>query len=153
MIMGPTENGTLKELNVGSLDALHPTLHQMHMLAGWTRQHVSGNALRPFRWSYAKAKSLLDSAGKLMGTEVAERRNLILTNPADANARSAVRTIMVAYQMILPGERARTHRHTANALRLVLNADAGAYTVVNGEKLPMWPGDVLLRPDGAGTGT
>jgi len=49
--------------------------------------------------------------------------------------------------MVLPGEAARSHRHTPNALRLVVDAAPGNYTVVNGKKLPMRPGDVLLTPN------
>ena len=49
--------------------------------------------------------------------------------------------------MIMPGEKARSHRHTPNALRLVIDAEPGAYTVVNGERLSMMPGDVVLTPN------
>jgi gentisate 1,2-dioxygenase len=49
--------------------------------------------------------------------------------------------------MIMPGEWACTHRHTPNALRLVLDAEPGTYTVVDGEKIAMMPGDVLLTPN------
>jgi gentisate 1,2-dioxygenase len=49
--------------------------------------------------------------------------------------------------MIMPGEKARSHRHTPNALRLVVDAEPGAYTIVNGEKLSMMPGDVVLTPN------
>ena len=49
--------------------------------------------------------------------------------------------------MIMPGEKARSHRHTPNALRLIIDAEPGAYTMVNGEKLTMMPGDVLLTPN------
>ena len=49
--------------------------------------------------------------------------------------------------MIMPGEKARSHRHTPNALRLVIDAEPGAYTIVNGERLAMMPGDVVLTPN------
>ena len=49
--------------------------------------------------------------------------------------------------MIMPGEKARSHRHTPNALRLIIDAEPGAYTVVNGERLSMLPGDVVLTPN------
>ncbi|MGC1778333.1 MAG: cupin domain-containing protein, partial [Xanthobacteraceae bacterium] len=58
-----------------------------------------------------------------------------------------VRTMVSAYQMILPGEWARAHRHTPNALRLIIDAEPGVYTDVNGVKLAMEPGDVLLTPN------
>ena len=49
--------------------------------------------------------------------------------------------------MIMPGEKARSHRHTPNALRLIIDAEPGAYTIVNGERLSMMPGDVVLTPN------
>src|SRR5689334_10400983 len=97
-------------------------------------------------WSYAEAKAALDAAGRLIDTNLAERRNLILTSPRDGEGYSTSATLVAAYQMILPGEKARSHRHTPNALRLVVDAQPGAYTVVNGARLPMLPGDVVLTP-------
>ena len=49
--------------------------------------------------------------------------------------------------MIMPGEWARAHRHTPNALRLIIDAEPGVYTDVNGVRLAMEPGDVLLTPN------
>lgn len=37
---------------------------------------------RPAHWRYSEAKAALDAAGRLINTELAERRNLILANPA-----------------------------------------------------------------------
>ena len=68
-----------------------------------------------------------------------------MQNPAGDYATS--RTIVAAYQMIMPGEKARSHRHTPNALRLIIDAEPGAYTIVNGERLSMMPGDVVLTPN------
>jgi gentisate 1,2-dioxygenase len=48
--------------------------------------------------------------------------------------------------MIKPGEYAKTHRHTPNALRLILDADPGVYTVVDGVKIAMTPGAVAYTP-------
>ncbi|MFL5068486.1 MAG: cupin domain-containing protein, partial [Xanthobacteraceae bacterium] len=88
-----------------------------------------------------------DAAGRLINTELAERRNLILFNPAEGNTYGTVRTIVAAYQMIMPGEWVRVHRHTPNALRLILDAEPGTYTEVDGTNIAMEPGDVLLTPN------
>ena len=45
----------------------------------------------------------------------------------------------------MPGEIAREHRHSAAALRLIIEG-SGGYTVVNGERVPMYPGDLVLTP-------
>jgi gentisate 1,2-dioxygenase len=134
----------------GSLDELYSQLSPIRMGAGWAKPTPSlwaepKKSFKPFVWSYAQAKGALDAAGRLINTELAERRNLILQNPAEGYATS--RTIVCAYQMIMPGEKARSHRHTPNALRLIVDAEPGAYTIVNGERLSMMPGDVVLTPN------
>jgi gentisate 1,2-dioxygenase len=134
-----------------SLDELYPRLNQLNIQAGWSKPTPSLWAsprenFVPMQWSWAEGKQALDAAGRLISTELAERRNLILYNPADPNRYDTLRTIICAYQAILPGEIARSHRHTPNALRLVLEGE-GAYTVVNGERLDMEPNDVLLTPN------
>jgi gentisate 1,2-dioxygenase len=48
--------------------------------------------------------------------------------------------------LLLPGARAPSHRHSPNALRLIVDAEPGAYTVVDGQRLAMLPGDVVLTP-------
>jgi gentisate 1,2-dioxygenase len=134
----------------GSLEELYGHLSPIQMGPGWAKATPSlwpepKKTFQPHRWSYAQAKGALDAAGRLINTELAERRNLILQNSQDGYSTS--RTIVAAYQMIMPGEKARSHRHTPNALRLIIDAEPGAYTVVNGQKLGMLPGDVLLTPN------
>jgi gentisate 1,2-dioxygenase len=133
-----------------SLDELYRQLAPIRMGAGWAKPTPSlwaepKKVFKPHCWSYAQARGALDAAGRLINTELAERRNLILMNPVEGYATS--RTIVAAYQMIMPGEKARSHRHTPNALRLIIDAEPGAYTVVNGQKLSMMPGDVVLTPN------
>jgi gentisate 1,2-dioxygenase len=135
----------------GTLEDLYKQLEPIRLGAGWAKPTPSlwaepKKSFQPFVWSYAQAKGALDAAGRLINTELAERRNLIMQNPAGGGYATS-RTIVAAYQMIMPGEKARSHRHTPNALRLVIDAEPGAYTVVNGEKLSMMPGDVLLTPN------
>ena len=45
----------------------------------------------------------------------------------------------------MPGESARPHRHTPNALRFVLEGDGGT-TLVDGESCPMAEGDLIITP-------
>jgi gentisate 1,2-dioxygenase len=135
-----------------NLDELYPSLAAAHFTAGWHKKRPSLYPLpvtqyRPLHWRYSDGRLALDRAGEWIGTELAERRNLILFNPVGDNDYNTAKTIICAYQMIKPGEYARSHRHTPNALRLMLDGGPGIYTVVNGVKLPMIPGDVLLTPN------
>ena len=47
------------------------------------------------------------------------------------------------------GREGAPHRHTAAALRLVVEAKPGTYTVVDGARVDMVPGDVVLTPSWA----
>ncbi|MFM9883178.1 MAG: cupin domain-containing protein [Burkholderiales bacterium] len=137
---------------VDTLDNLYPMMSELNITCGWHRPAPAlwpepRKNFVPYQWRYAHAKAALDAAGRLIDTSLAERRNLILFNPIEGNHYATARTIISAYQMVLPGEIARSHRHVPNALRFVLDAEPGMYTVVNGEALEMLPGDVLLTPN------
>lgn len=145
-------SGTADKLSATTeLPELNAALPPLSLRAGWDKHEPSlwpapRTAFRPNRWDWQVARAGLDAAGRLIDTEKAERRNLFLVNPVEGNHYSTLRTLVSAYQMILPGERARSHRHTPNALRLVLDVGDEVYTVVNGVRLDMRPGDVVLTP-------
>lgn len=137
--------------DVGSLDELYAQLAPLSINAGWNKPTPSlwdepRKTFVPYAWRYREGKAALTAAGRLIDTSLAERRNLILVNPVEGNTYATSRTIVAAYQAILPGERARAHRHTPNALRLIVDVDPGTYTVVDGERMTMAPGDVVLTP-------
>ena len=137
--------------NQSELEDLNDVLAHMTFRAGWNKHEPSlwpepRTAFVPFHWVWGDARPSLDRAGELISAELAERRNLFLVNPHEGNHYATLRTLVCAYQMILPGERARSHRHSPNALRLVLDAPPGAYTVVDGVRVDMESGDVLLTP-------
>jgi gentisate 1,2-dioxygenase len=100
----------------------------------------------PAVWRYQDALDALTRATSFVSTEFAERRNLIMVNPIPGNSYPTCRHLVAAYQLVLPGETARSHRHSPNALRLVLDASPGIYTLVNGMRIDMAPGDVVLTP-------
>jgi gentisate 1,2-dioxygenase len=56
--------------------------------------------------------------------------------------------MIAAVQLLLPGETARAHRHTPVAIRFIMEGD-GAYTAVDGERVYMAPGDLVLTPSWA----
>lgn len=135
-----------------SMEALYDLLDEARIGAGWNKPTPSlypapKREFVPAHWSYAIAKPALDAAGRFVSTEKAERRNLILANPVPGNSYATSRTLVAAYQLVKGGEAARSHRHTPNALRLAVDSNRDVYTVVQGEKIPMEPGDVLLTPN------
>ncbi|NMY65588.1 cupin domain-containing protein [Pseudomonas sp. WS 5018] len=103
---------------------------------------------RPLCWSYRALRPLLLRAGELTPIEKAERRVLVLANPGHGLEKmQATSSIYLGMQLLLPGEWAPAHRHTPNAVRMVVEGE-GAYTTVNGEKCPMSRGDLILTPTG-----
>ena len=68
-----------------------------------------------------------------------------MRNPAPGANFETTRTLVCAYQMILPGEKAPSHRHSSHALRVIIDGK-GSFSTVNGEKMPMETGDVVLTP-------
>ena len=137
--------------NAGNLEDLYAALGPLDMTPGWIdrRRRILSpepdTAFKPMRWRYEECRAALDAAGRLINTELAERRNLILRNDVEGNDVATAKTLINAYQMILPGEEARTHRHAPHALRVIIDGE-NAFSVVDGEKHPMETGDVVLTP-------
>ena len=103
---------------------------------------------RPTHWPYATIKPLLLQAGHLTPIEKAERRVLVLANPGHGLEKmQASPAIYLGMQLLLPGEWAPSHRHTPNAVRMVVEGE-GAWTTVDGEKCLMSRGDLILTPTG-----
>jgi gentisate 1,2-dioxygenase len=90
----------------------------------------------------------LVDAARLVDLSLAERRILALRNPFPANNFATTRTLSCSYQLMLPGEIASTHRHASHALRVMLDA-RGTYSIVDGVRMPMETGDIVLTPGGA----
>ena len=135
-----------------NMEELFGLLDKIGVNNGWAKKTPSlwplpNKDFVPAHWRYNQAKAALDAAGRFVNTELAERRNLIMFNPVQDNDYATVKTLISAYQMVKAGETAKSHRHSANALRLVLDTKPHAYTIVDGKKIPMEPGDVLLTPN------
>ena len=99
----------------------------------------------PALWRYADAQPHLMRACELITAREAERRVLMLENPGLRGSSFITKSLYAGWQVILPGEIAPSHRHTANALRFVIEGE-GAYTAVDGERTTMRPGDFVITP-------
>jgi gentisate 1,2-dioxygenase len=96
-------------------------------------------------WRYDEMRPFIAEAGRIITAEEAERRVLILENPGLPGMSRITQSLYAGLQLILPGEIAHSHRHSASALRFILEGH-GAYTSVDGERLTMTPGDFILTP-------
>ena len=117
-------------------------------LRGVLPPKVPTRQTRPTAWYYQTIKPLLLQAGELTPIEKAERRVLVLANPGHGLEKMQASAAMyLGMQLLLPGEWAPSHRHTPNAVRMIVEGE-GAYTTVDGEKCPMARGDLILTPTG-----
>lgn len=100
----------------------------------------------PAKWSFDEARDYLMRAGDLITAKEAERRVLVLENPAMRGTSCITRTLYAGFQLVLPGEVAVGHRHTQSALRFIMDG-GGAFTSVNGERAYMEQFDLILTPN------
>ncbi len=129
----------------------HAAIADAHVVALW---EMFGGAGGPdphpepaFHWPWRVLGPLMDRAAAEVGTDKAERRVLSLANPAygrDDYFR-ATTNLNAGLQILLPGERARPHRHSMDALRFVIEGK-GAATIVDGKRCEMERGDLVLTP-------
>jgi gentisate 1,2-dioxygenase len=99
-------------------------------------------------WSFEVLRPLLIEAGDLTPMEKAERRVLVLANPGHGLTNmQATPSIYMGLQLILKNETAPNHRHTPNAVRIIVEGE-GASTIVDGEPCIMERGDLILTPSG-----
>ena len=134
----------------GERERFHAELEQLGMKPLWViyrdvmTREPRGREV-PYLWSWQSVRPLLLRAGELITAEEAERRVLMFLNPGNPPQIGATATLYAAAQLILPGETARAHRHSPAALRFIIEGE-GAYTCVEGEKIFMAPGDLILTP-------
>lgn len=101
----------------------------------------------PYLWRWQDVRPRVLRSGGLVTAEEAERRVLYLLNPGLPPERlAAVGTLYAGFQLILPGEVARTHHHTPSATRFIIEGEA-AYTTVSGERTVMHKGDYVTTPN------
>jgi gentisate 1,2-dioxygenase len=75
-----------------------------------------------------------------------ERRVVQFLNPALRERFATTHTLFAGMQMLLPGEVAPAHRHTAAAIRFIAEG-SGAYTTVQGERCVMRRHDLVVTPN------
>ncbi|OAK96919.1 RmlC-like cupin [Phaeosphaeriaceae sp. SRC1lsM3a] len=98
---------------------------------------------RPHLWKYSSSLPDLETAAKLVPEEQAERRVLMLVNPSLPSPHTTD-TIYGGLQIVKPGETAPAHRHIAFACRFII--DGEGFTAVEGKKMPLRRGDVVVTP-------
>ncbi len=132
-------------------EAFHQRIHDNHMYGLWElasqmTPHPQPKAI-PFMWSGELLQSVVEESGQAVPVGE-ERRAMQLFNPGLDGRWATTNTLIGAVQVLLPGETARAHRHTPVAIRFIMQG-SGAYTNVDGERVLMEPGDLVMTPSWA----
>ena len=138
-------------------------VHAADMIEGWWWDSTefrprpdqpvepSGPAV-PYVWPWSSVGPLIHESGEVVGLGQgpgeAERRVLVLRNPGLAPQYAMTNTFFGDIQLIEPGEVAPSHRHTTTAARFVFEG-TGGWTSVEGERVDLQPGDIVLNPQWA----
>jgi gentisate 1,2-dioxygenase len=132
-----------------SLDELNRELKENNLIGYWTIPNTSTGfrepepGFRPFLWKWKSIRDALEKAAEHIRPEDAFRRFIGYQHPE--LKLGTAHTLLLGAQMVRPGEFAPAHRHTMEAIRFVVEG-RGAASVVEGEALPMEPGDLITTP-------
>ena len=131
------------------LEALHARMKESSLAGHWQERKRRPD-LVPWLWKWPIIYDCLIESGEVMpighAGERNARRTVQLINPNLVDAKATTKTLQMSVQLVKPGEVAEAHRHTAAALRFVVES-ASAYTTVEGEQMIMEPGDLVRTPN------
>jgi 1-hydroxy-2-naphthoate dioxygenase len=135
-----------------TLQQFDEELKQLHISGQWLyegllTQCIGGPKPRgeAYLWPWKMVHEKLTEACDVLEESFTARRSLLFNNPG-LPMGGTTHTILMGIQMIKPGEIAWAHRHTLAAIRFVIQGDGKVFTVVDGEKCPMEPNDLILTP-------
>ena len=135
-----------------SLETFNQELAEVHMTGQWIYEDLLNRAIggpRPrgdaYLWPWPMVHEKLLEACNVLEESFTARRSVLFGNPG-LNDNATTHTLLMGIQMIKPGEIAWAHRHTLAAIRFVIKGDGKVFTVVDGEKCPMEPYDLILTP-------
>jgi gentisate 1,2-dioxygenase len=133
----------------GPTAAMREAWRQAHVRPLWENpiaHTVRDGGPRAHLWTWSELEPLVKAAMAMTSMAAIERRVLTLVDPAaDGNAAGTTTNLTTALQILMPGESARPHRHSMNALRFVMEGH-GASTKVDGRDCPMSEGDLVITP-------
>jgi len=129
--------GELEQLDAGALWTV------ANKIEPWYPQPSSV----PVLWRYDELRPLVHKALGLVKGDDAGRRVVMLVNPGRKELSAAAGLLYTGLQIMGPGEFMTAHRHQASALRFVIEG-AGAWTIVDGQKLKVGARDFAITPNG-----
>lgn len=146
--MRAAEAGRTTNAAASSDEGIRAAWQEAHVSPLWESRVAHNLAKvveRPAIWTWRAMSPLIADALSRRSTEVIERRVLSLINPDPGVGNCTTSNLNAGLQILGPGEVARPHRHSMNALRFVLQGQ-GADTVVDGKACAMEEGDLVITP-------
>ena len=132
-------------------EAFHERMHANNMYGLWElASQMTAQPqpkMIPHMWPWSVTEAIIAESAEAVPVGD-ERRALQLFNPGLGGRWATTNNLIAAVQILLPGEVARAHRHTPTAIRFIIEG-SGAYTAVDGERVYMEPGDLILTPSWA----
>jgi gentisate 1,2-dioxygenase len=137
-----------------------PDANEARVKAGWAKANIfplwenpAAHAKprgpeEPYCWRWSDVSRFAAEASGLRNMAAVERRVLQLVTPNSHlpdQLSGSTTNLNGNVQILLPGETARPHRHSMNALRFVLEGE-GAVTIVDGKECLMEKGDLVTTP-------
>ncbi|MEE8606183.1 MAG: cupin domain-containing protein [Nitrospiraceae bacterium] len=139
---------TAKPQTISTREAYHERIHANHIYGLWELASQMTPHPQPkmiaHMWRWSLIEPIIKASGEMVPVGE-ERRALQLFNPGLGGRWATTNNLIAAVQLLLPGEVARAHRHTPTAIRFIMEG-TGAYTAVDGERVYMAPGDLVLTP-------
>ena len=133
------------------LDDLDKSMRSAHLIPLWQLEsEIMGVTPAPktqaWMWRWEELYSIAERAGELVPVERGgDRRAIALANPGLDGLPYATATLWAAVQWLNGREVAPAHRHTSQAIRLIIDG-AGSYSTVEGDKVFLERGDLVLTP-------
>lgn len=140
------------ELKDNELESFYEEADAKHLIPLWK---VTAKLLPPqpqtkvlpYLWKWSDLRRMAYHAADLVPIERGgERRVLAFVNPGLQGKYAATHTLWGAVQIVLPGEIAPCHRHSASAIRFIIEGSR-SFTNVDGDKCVMSRGDLVLTPN------
>jgi gentisate 1,2-dioxygenase len=134
-----------------AVDELRSDMQRKHLIPLWELEAkimglVPAPRTRPWLWQWEDLYAIAERAGSLIPVERGgDRRAIALSNPGQDGLPYATSTLWAAVQWLNGREVAPAHRHTSQAIRFIIDG-AGSYSTVEGDKVFLERGDLVLTP-------
>ncbi len=134
-----------------NVDRLYADMETGHLTPLWTLEKdilpwsPKPRAV-PWMWRWSELYDIAERAGELVPIgRGGDRRAVALSNPGLNGRPYATPTLWAAVQWLNGREVAPAHRHTAQAVRFIIDG-SGSYSTVEGDKVYLERGDLVLNP-------